>query len=157
MNKSKAMFGAGCFWGVEERFRKLKGVKSTSVGYSGGVFPDPTYKDVCSDKTGHAEVVQIEFDPSIISYEELLDEFWEAHNPTSLNRQGFDIGTQYRSVIYYYTPKQKQKALQSKEKLEKSGKYKKPIATQIEPAETFYRAEEYHQKYVQKRSKSMLH
>lgn len=151
------MFGAGCFWGVEERFRKLKGVKSTSVGYSGGVFPDPTYKDVCSDKTGHAEVVQIEFDPSIISYEELLDEFWEAHNPTSLNRQGFDIGTQYRSVIYYYTPKQKQKALQSKEKLEKSGKYKKPIATQIEPAETFYRAEEYHQKYVQKRSKSMLH
>ena len=156
MEKSTAMFGAGCFWGVEERFRKLRGVENTTVGYSGGDFPNPTYKDVCSGKTGHAEVVKVEFDPSIISYEELLDVFWEIHNPTSLTRQGFDIGTQYRSVIFYYTPEQKQKALKSKEELEESGRYDKPIVTKIEPAKEFYRAEEYHQKYVQKRSKRSI-
>lgn len=156
MEKSTAMFGAGCFWGVEERFRKLKGVENTTVGYSGGDFPNPTYKDVCSGKTGHAEVVKVEFDPSIISYNELLDVFWEIHNPTSLNRQGFDIGTQYRSVIFYYTPKQKLKALKSKKELEESGRYDKPIVTKIEPAKEFYRAEEYHQKYVQKRSKRSI-
>lgn len=157
MENSKATFGAGCFWGVEERFRKLKGVKSTTVGYSGGDFPNPTYKDVCSGETGHAEVVQIEFNPSIITYEELLDVFWKIHNPTSLNRQGFDIGTQYRSVIFYHSPEQRQKALKSKKELENSGKYKKPIVTKIEPVKEFYRAEEYHQKYVQKRSKSLFH
>jgi peptide-methionine (S)-S-oxide reductase len=156
MNKSTAMFGAGCFWGVEERFRKLKGVEKTMVGYSGGDFANPTYKDVCSGKTGHAEVVKIEFDPEIITYDELLDVFWKIHNPTSLNRQGFDIGAQYRSVIFYYTPEQKEKAIQSKRELEESGKYDKPIVTQIEPAKEFYRAEEYHQKYVQKRSKRSI-
>jgi len=156
MENSTAMFGAGCFWGVEERFRKLKGVEKTTVGYSGGEYPNPTYKDVCSGKTGHAEVVKLEFDPAIISYDELLDVFWEIHNPTSLNRQGFDIGTQYRSVIFYYTPEQKQKAVKSKKELEDSGRFNKPIVTKIEPAKEFYRAEKYHQKYVQKRSKRSI-
>ncbi|TFF97636.1 MAG: peptide-methionine (S)-S-oxide reductase [Promethearchaeota archaeon] len=158
MKKSVAMFAAGCFWGVEEHFRKLKGVLETSVGYSGGDFPDPTYKKVCSGKTGHAETVRIEFDPSIITYDELLDVFWKIHNPTTLNRQGFDIGTQYRSAIFYLTPEQKESALESKKEIEKSGIYKKPIVTEITPAKEFYRAEEYHQKYVQKNSRrSILH
>lgn len=150
METETAMFGAGCFWGVEENFRKLKGIQSTTVGYSGGDFENPTYKDVCSGKTGHAEVIKIKFDPSIITYEELLDVFWKIHDPTSLNRQGFDIGEQYRSVIFYFSEEQKEKALKSKEKLENSGTYKKPIVTKIEPAKEFYRAEEYHQKYIQK-------
>ncbi len=157
MNKSTATFGAGCFWGVEENLRKLKGVLNSTVGYSGGDFPNPTYKDVCSKKTGHAEVVKIEFDPTVITYEELLDLFWKIHNPTTLNRQGFDIGSQYRSVIFYHTPEQKLKAIKSKEELENSGSYKKPIVTEIKPAKEFYRAEEYHQKYIQKRSKSIFH
>ncbi|MBD3198318.1 MAG: peptide-methionine (S)-S-oxide reductase MsrA [Candidatus Lokiarchaeota archaeon] len=150
MEIQKATFGAGCFWGVEENFRKKKGVISTTVGYSGGDFQNPTYKKVCSGKTGHAEVIQIEYDPSIISYEELLDIFWEIHNPTTLNRQGFDIGEQYRSVIFYHNQEQKKIALESKENQEKSRKYKKPIVTAIEPAKEFYEAEEYHQKYIYK-------
>jgi len=156
MKAEKATFGAGCFWGVEDRFRRLKGVISTTVGYSGGDYPNPTYKDVCSGKTGHAEVVQVEFDPSIISYEELLDFFWKIHNPTSLNRQGWDVGNQYRSVIFYHTPEQKKEAEESKQRLEESGIHKKPIVTAIEPAKEFYRAEEYHQKYIQKRSQKIL-
>ena len=152
MKKEKATFGAGCFWGVEEAFRTLKGVISTSVGYMGGRMKNPTYKDVCTDKTGHAEVVQIEYNPSKISYDKLLDIFWSIHNPTTLNRQGLDFGTQYKSVIFYHNEKQKKKALQSKERLENSGKYKKPIVTEITKASEFYRAEDYHQKYLMKRN-----
>jgi peptide-methionine (S)-S-oxide reductase len=156
MKAEKATFGAGCFWGVEERFRKLKGVISTTVGYSGGDYPNPTYKNVCSGKTGHAEVVQVEFDPSIISYGELLDFFWKIHDPTSLNKQGWDVGNQYRSVIFYHTPEQKEKAEESKKRLEDSGRFKKKIVTAIEPAKEFYRAEEYHQKYIQKKTQTTL-
>jgi peptide-methionine (S)-S-oxide reductase len=150
MNTKIATFGAGYFWGVEEKFRKIKGVVSTTVGYSGGDFNNPTYKNVCSGKTGHAEVVRVEYDPDIVSYEELLEIFWKIHNPTTLNRQGFDIGEQYRSVIFYHSEEQKEKALESKKRLEKSGIYKDPIVTKIEDAKEFYRAEEYHQKYIQK-------
>ena len=147
----KATFGAGCFWHVEEDFRKIKGVISTAAGYCGGSMENPTYKDVCTDKTCHAEAVQVEFDPSEISYGELLDIFWKSHDPTALNRQGPDIGTQYRSVIFYHTKEQKKDAMESKEKLEKSGKYSRPIVTQIFSASKFYRAEEYHQRYLEKR------
>jgi peptide-methionine (S)-S-oxide reductase len=154
MSTEKATFGAGCFWGVEETFRKLKGVSSTAVGYAGGTKANPTYEDVCSDKTGHAEVVEVEFDPSQIGYGELLDVFWANHNPTTLNRQGPDTGTQYRSVIFYHSPEQKAAAQASKEKLEKSGRFNRPIVTQIEPASQFWRAEEYHQRYLEKRGKS---
>ncbi|MFX1498870.1 MAG: peptide-methionine (S)-S-oxide reductase MsrA [Promethearchaeota archaeon] len=153
MKTEKAMFGAGCFWGVESRFHKVKGVVDTVVGYAGGDFENPTYKDVCTDKTGHAEVVQVTYDPEVISYEKLLEIFWDIHNPTTLNRQGWDVGTQYRSVIFYETEEQKEKALKLKEKLDKSGKYKKPIVTQIVPYSTFYRAEEYHQRYYEKNKK----
>lgn len=145
----KATFGAGCFWGIEKAFSKVKGVVNTLVGYSGGDFP-ATYKDVCTGKTGHAEVVQIEFDPNIISYEKLLDVFWNIHNPTTLNRQGPDIGTQYRSVIFYHDEDQEKIAKESIKKLEESRKYKSKIVTQIEPAKEFYKAEEYHQKYLEK-------
>jgi peptide-methionine (S)-S-oxide reductase len=147
----KGTFAAGCFWGVEAAFRKVKGVVSTSVGYTGGSFKDPTYKDVCSGKTGHAEAVEIEYDPSRVSYEELLSVFWENHDPTTLNRQGPDIGTQYRSAIYVHTPEQKAAAIASKENLQKSGRYKNPISTEITPALQFYRAEDYHQQYFEKR------
>ncbi|MEK6904260.1 MAG: peptide-methionine (S)-S-oxide reductase MsrA [Nanoarchaeota archaeon] len=157
MKKEKTTFGAGCFWGVEEAFRTLKGVISTSVGYMGGRMKNPTYKDVCTDKTGHAEVVQIEYNPSKISYDKLLDIFWSIHNPTTLNRQGLDFGTQYKSVIFYHNEKQKKKALQSKERLENSGKYKKPIVTEITKASEFYRAEDYHQKYLMKRNFGTCH
>jgi peptide-methionine (S)-S-oxide reductase len=150
----KATFGAGCFWGVEETFRKLKGVLSTAVGYAGGTKENPTYKDVCTDETGHAEVVQVEFDPSQVTYDELLDVFWSNHNPTTLNRQGPDVGTQYRSVIFYHSPGQREEAMASKEKAEKSGRFKRPVVTQIEPAPTFWRAEEYHQRYLEKRGQS---
>jgi peptide-methionine (S)-S-oxide reductase len=146
-----ATFGAGCFWGVEETFRKIPGVKNTVVGYMGGTTENPTYEEVCTDKTGHAEVVQVEYDPAEVSYEELLDVFWNSHNPTTLNRQGPDVGTQYRSVIFYHTPEQKRVAEASKEKMDRSGKWKDPIVTEITPASTFYRAEEYHQRYLQKR------
>jgi len=152
----KATFGAGCFWGVEESFRQLKGVVSTAVGYEGGNLNTPTYKDVCTGRTNHAEVVQVEYDPKIISYDNLLEVFWGNHNPTSLNRQGPDIGTQYRSVIFYHTPEQKKKAESSKEKLQKTG-YKSPIVTQILPAEPFWKAEDYHQQYLAKRGLGSCH
>lgn len=145
-----ATFGAGCFWGVEDAFMKIKGVKETEVGFMGGKTKNPTYEEVCTDKTGHAEVVHLKFDPMEISYEELLNIFWGIHNPTSLNRQGPDFGTQYRSVIFYHNKKQKESAEKSKAEVENSGKYGKPIVTEIVPASEFYRAEEYHQKYHQK-------
>lgn len=148
---AKATFGAGCFWGVEAAFRQIKGVKSTAVGYLGGSFENPTYQDVCSGKTGHAEVVEVEYDPTQVSYEDLLNVFWENHDPTTLNRQGPDIGTQYRSAIFYHTPEQEAAAQASKEKLQSQGRYKRPIVTEITPASTFYRAEEYHQQYLEKR------
>jgi peptide-methionine (S)-S-oxide reductase len=154
MQIEKATFGAGCFWGVEETFRNLKGVVSTAVGYAGGTTEKPTYEDVCSDETGHAEVVQVEFDPAQISYQQLLDVFWSNHNPTTLNRQGPDVGTQYRSVIFYHSPEQKAVAEQSRENLQKSGRFPRPIVTQIEPAPTFWRAEDYHQQYLRKRGKT---
>jgi methionine-S-sulfoxide reductase len=151
-----ATFGAGCFWGVEQRFGKIKGVVSTVVGYTGGKMENPTYKDVCTDKTGHAEVVRVTYDPSIVSYEELLEYFWDMHNPTTLNRQGWDVGTQYRSAVFYHNEEQKEAALKLKEKLDQSGKYKNPIVTEIVPAGKFYRAEEYHQKYHEKNKKSIF-
>ncbi len=150
MHRETATFAAGCFWGVEELFRHLKGVKNTVVGYTGGHTKNPTYKDVCSDKTGHAEAVQVAYDPEEISYEELLKIFWEGHDPTTPNRQGPDVGSQYRSVIFYSTPNQKMAAERSKKELEKSDKYKSAIVTEIIPAPTFYPAEEYHQQYFEK-------
>jgi peptide-methionine (S)-S-oxide reductase len=147
----KATFGAGCFWGVEAAFRQVKGVTSTTVGYAGGALKNPTYKDVCTDKTGHAEVVQVEYDPSQVSYEDLLNVFWRVHDPTQLNRQGPDVGTQYRSVIFFHTPQQESAARASKEKLQRSGAYKRPIVTEILPAPEFYCAEDYHQQYLEKR------
>jgi methionine-S-sulfoxide reductase len=151
-----ATFGAGCFWGVEQKFGKVKGVLDTVVGYTGGKWENPTYKDVCTDKSGHAEVVRVTFDPAIVSYEELLEYFWDMHNPTTLNRQGWDVGTQYRSSVFYHNNEQKEAALKLKEKLDKSGKYKNPIVTEIVPASEFYRAEEYHQKYYEKNKKSIF-
>ena len=146
----KATFGAGCFWHVEDLLNKTKGIKSTAVGYIGGQLPNPTYEEVCTDKTGHAEAVEVEYDPDEISFEELLDVFWTNHNPTTLNRQGPDIGIQYRSAIFYHDDTQKEIAENSKESLEKSKKYDSPIVTEIVPAPTFYKAEEYHQKYFKK-------
>lgn len=148
--KQKATFGAGCFWGVEAAFRQLKGVISTSVGYAGGSFKNPTYENVCTGQTGHAEVVEVEYDPAKISYDELLKVFWGIHDPTTLNRQGLDIGTQYRSAIFFYNPEQEVAAEASKEKLQGFGRYKNPIVTEITPASEFYRAEEYHQQYIEK-------
>lgn len=147
----KATFAAGCFWGVEAAFRKVKGVVETAVGYSGGKMENPTYEDVCTDETGHAEAVQVEYDPSKVSYEELLDVFWRNHDPTQLNRQGPDTGTQYRSAIFYHNEAQKKSAIASKDRLQASSKYSRPIVTQIVPAKKFYRAEEYHQRYLEKR------
>ena len=146
----KATFGAGCFWHVEAAYQKIKGIASTTVGYMGGDFKNPTYENVCTDKTGHTEVLQIIYDPKIITYEQLLDIFWSIHDPTQLNRQGPDRGTQYRSVIFYHNEKQKKTAEQSKNKIEKSKKYTKPITTEITKAKEFYKAEEYHQKYFEK-------
>jgi peptide-methionine (S)-S-oxide reductase len=153
----KAIFGAGCFWGVEVAFRQMKGVVSTAVGYSGGRTANPTYKEVCSDRTGHAEVVQVEYDPSQVSYDELLKVFWENHDPTQMNRQGPDFGTQYRSAIFYTTPEQEAAARASKEALESSGRYRRPIATEITPAGEFFRAEEYHQQYLEKKGLASCH
>ena len=150
----KATFGAGCFWGVEAAYRKIKGVISTEVGYMGGNLKNPSYEDVCTDKTGHVEVVQIEFDPSVVSYENLLEIFWKIHDPTQLNKQGPDIGTQYKSVIFYHDEKQKKKAEVSKNKQEKLKEYSKPIVTEILEVKTFYKAEEYHQQYLEKRGTS---
>lgn len=146
----KATFAAGCFWGIESAFCQLKGVISTQVGYSGGFTENPTYEEVCRDKTGHAESVLVEFDPDIVSYDNLLDLFWKIHDPTTLNRQGADIGSQYRSIIFYHSDEQKNKAFYSKEELERSDKFSEKIVTEIIPQSKFYRAEEYHQKYFQK-------
>ena len=153
----KADFGAGCFWGVEATFREIDGVVDVSVGYQGGQTADPTYKQVCTDSTGHAEVVEVEYDPAKVSYDKLLDVFWQSHDPTQINRQGPDVGTQYRSVIFFYTPEQEAAARASKAKWDASGKLRRPIATQIEPAPPFYRAEEYHQQYLAKRGLRHCH
>jgi peptide-methionine (S)-S-oxide reductase len=154
MATEKATFGAGCFWGVEATFRQVKGVTEAAAGYAGGKTENPTYEDVCTDETGHAEVVQVEFEPAVVNYRQLLEVFWASHNPTTLNRQGPDVGTQYRSVIFYHTPEQRAAAEESKAELEKSGRFPRPIVTQIESAPAFYRAEEYHQRYLEKRGLS---
>lgn len=153
----KAMFGAGCFWGVEVTFRELRGVKNVTSGYSGGKVANPSYEQVCSDKTGHAEVVLVEYDPAEVGYEALLDVFWECHDPTSRNRQGPDVGSQYRSVIFYFNGEQKMAALSSKEKLEHAGIYNRPIVTEVEAAGPFYPAEEYHQRYLEKHGLAHCH
>ena len=152
-----ALFGAGCFWGVEAEFRQIPGVKSTAVGFAGGATENPSYREVCSHRTGHAEAVRVEYDPTRVSYNDLLQVFWENHDPTQLNRQGPDIGDQYRSVIFYYSPEQEKAAEDSKEKLESSGKYRRTIVTQILPAPSFYMAEDYHQQYLEKRGLSQCH
>jgi peptide-methionine (S)-S-oxide reductase len=153
----KATFAAGCFWGVEENFRKLEGVISTSVGYTGGNAEKPTYEEVCTDKTGHAEAVEIEFDPKKISYAALLEVFWDSHNPTTKDRQGPDVGTQYRSAIFFHSAAQEKVARESMKRLAASGKWRAPIVTQIVPAEKFWKAEEYHQKYLMKQGKESCH
>lgn len=153
----KATFGAGCFWGVEAAFRQIKGVVSTAVGYMGGTLANPTYQDVCTDHTGHAEVVQVEFDPVQVSYQDLLRVFWDNHDPTTLNRQGPDVGTQYRSVIFFHTLEQEAAAQASRDALAKSGVYRRPIVTEIQPAGNFWRAEEYHQQYLEKRGLAHCH
>lgn len=146
-----ATFAAGCFWGVEAAFRQMEGVLSTAVGYSGGTTENPTYKKVCTDRTGHAECVQVRYDSAKVSYDRLLEAFWACHDPTQVNRQGPDVGTQYRSAIFYHTPEQETAARASMKKLQDSGKLKGKIATEIVPAQTFWRAEEYHQQYLEKR------
>lgn len=148
----KATFGAGCFWGVEEAFRRLAGVKDTAVGYEGGSLNNPTYHDVCTDRTGHAEVVEVDFDPAVISYHDLLNVFWENHDPTTKNRQGPDVGAQYRSAIFFHSPEQEAEAKKSREEAQK--RFKRPIVTEIVPATDFWRAEEYHQQYLEKRGLS---
>jgi peptide-methionine (S)-S-oxide reductase len=153
----KATFGAGCFWGVEAAFRKIAGVLDTAVGYGGGHRANPTYRDVCSGTTGHAEVVQVTYDPQRVSYEQLLEVFWRSHDPTQVNRQGPDVGEQYRSVIFHHGPAQAAAAEASKRKQEQSGRYRRPIATRIEPAGPFWRAEEYHQRYLEKRGLASCH
>lgn len=155
----KATFAAGCFWGVEELFRKVKGVSSTMVGYTGGAFENPTYEDVCSGTTGHAEAIQVEYDPSITSYEDLLMIFWSNHNPTTLNRQGPDVGEQYRSAVFYHTQEQESVAQKMKEKLQDEAmkRFGKEIVTEIKPVSTFYKAEEYHQKYLEKNPWRVCH
>lgn len=153
----KATFGAGCFWGVEAEFRKISGVVSTLVGYGGGKKENPTYQEVCTDTTGHAELVEVTFDPAKVSYEQLLEVFWQNHDPTTRNRQGPDVGSQYRSVIFYHSPAQEASARASKEKLDKSGKFRRPIVTEIAPAPPFYKAEEYHQRYLEKRGLATCH
>ncbi len=147
----KATFAAGCFWGVEAEFRNIKGVIDTAVGYSGGTVSNASYRDVCTGTTGHAESVQVEFDPAQVSYEQLLNAFWELHDPTTLNRQGPDFGTQYRSIIFYHSPEQEAVARASKKALQESGRFHAPIVTEIRPASDFCRAEEYHQRYLEKR------
>jgi peptide-methionine (S)-S-oxide reductase len=151
----KATFGAGCFWGVEAAFRRLAGVKSTQVGYIGGKVDHPTYEQVCTDRTGHAEAVEVTFDPHAISYHDLLEVFWANHNPTTLNRQGPDYGSQYRSAIFYHSPEQEAEAKASRDAAQKH--FPRPIVTQIEPAPTFWPAEEYHQQYLEKRGQAHCH
>jgi peptide-methionine (S)-S-oxide reductase len=147
----KATFGMGCFWGPEELFRRVDGVISTSVGFMGGSVENPTYEEVCTGRTGHAEVVAVEFDPSRVSYQELLEIFWARHDPTTRNRQGPDIGTQYRSVLFFHSPEQEAAARASKEELERCGRHRREIVTEIVPASSYYPADEYHQRYVEKR------
>jgi peptide-methionine (S)-S-oxide reductase len=153
----KATFGAGCFWGVEETFRNTPGVVGTAVGYCGGTLPEPTYEHVCTDTTGHAEVVEVEYDPARVSYEKLLDVFWASHDPTTPNRQGPDVGTQYRSAIFVHDDEQTAVAEASKRAKQASGQFRRPIVTEITPASTFWRAEEYHQQYLAKRGQSSCH
>ena len=153
----KATFGAGCFWGVEAAFRQIPGVVDAVVGYSGGTMKNPTYRDVCTDRTGHAEVVQVTYDPAKVSYDHLLDVFWKMHDPTQVNRQGPDVGKQYRSAIFFHTPEQEATAKASKERLAKSGRFSRPIATEITPAQEFYPAEDYHQRYLEKRGIASCH
>jgi peptide-methionine (S)-S-oxide reductase len=150
----KATFAAGCFWGVEAAFMQAKGVVSASVGYTGGYLDNPTYRRVCSDTTGHAEAVEVIYDPKRVSYEQLLEVFWNIHDPTTPNRQGPDVGSQYRSAIFYHNQSQLEAAKASKEKLERSGRFARPIVTEITPASFFYRAEEYHQRYLEKRGRA---
>jgi peptide-methionine (S)-S-oxide reductase len=150
MSEQTATFGAGCFWGVESTFRKINGVTDVKVGYEGGTLENPTYQDVCTDESGHVEVVQVRFDPAKVSYEKLLEVFFENHDPTTLDRQGPDVGTQYRSVIFYHMPEQQRQAEAEKRRRDQSGEYVGPIVTAIEPAQTFYPAEEYHQRYFEK-------
>jgi peptide-methionine (S)-S-oxide reductase len=150
MNQT-ATFAAGCFWGVEAAFRQVPGVVDTAVGYTGGSPPNPTYEDVCTDRTGHAEAVRVEFDPLKVSYEKLLDVFWENHDPTTKNRQGPDVGSQYRSAIFFHDTEQEKTASESKSRLEKSGRFHRPIVTEIVPEKEFWRAEDYHQRYLEKR------
>jgi len=158
MSTEKATFGAGCFWGVEAAFAAISGVMATAVGYEGGKHDQPTYKDVCTDQSGHAEVVEIDFDPEKVTYERLLDAFFELHDPTTLNRQGPDWGTQYRSVIFFHSPEQEAQARAKIEQLSAEGRFKpKRIVTQVVPAETFWRAEEYHQRYLEKRGLTSCH
>jgi len=157
MKTDTATFAAGCFWGVQAEFGKVKGVVQTTVGYTGGHTEHPTYRDVCSDTTGHAEAVQIVFDPAVVTYEQLLDKFWSMHDPTTPNRQGPDVGSQYRSVIFYHSSEQQAAAVASKEKLEKAHRLPRPIVTEIVPASKFWPAEEYHQKYFQKHGGGSCH
>jgi len=152
-----ALLGAGCFWGVEATFRQIPGVRGTRVGYGGGSAPNPTYEQVCTDRTGHAEVVEVTFDPTRVTYDELLRVFWENHDPTTMNRQGPDVGTQYRSVIFYTTPAQQATAAASRAARDASGRHRRPIVTAIEPAPPFYEAEEYHQRYLEKRGLASCH
>ncbi|HYL84700.1 MAG TPA: peptide-methionine (S)-S-oxide reductase MsrA [Candidatus Angelobacter sp.] len=152
-----ATFGAGCFWGVEAAFQRVPGVIDTAVGYSGGHAENPTYRDVCTDETGHAEVVQVTFDPARVTFAQLLDVFWQVHDPTQVNRQGPDVGTQYRTAIFFHSPEQEEIAKKSRAALEAGGKLRRPIATEIVGAGKFYRAEEYHQKYLQKRGAASCH
>lgn len=152
-----ATFGAGCFWGVEVTFRNTPGVKDALVGYLGGTLANPTYRDVSSGRTGHAEVVQVEYDPGEVSYDKLLDVFWQNHDPTTLNRQGPDVGAQYRSAIFYHTPDQKRAAEESKARLGASGRFRRPVVTEITEASTFYPAEDYHQRYLEKRGLASCH
>ncbi len=154
---AKATFGAGCFWGVEARFAQVPGVTATAVGYEGGALDNPTYREVCTDGTGHAEVVELDYDPAKVSYEQLLDLFFELHDPTQLNRQGPDWGKQYRSAVFYHSPEQEGAAKQTIARLTAEKRFSKPIVTQVVPAETFWRAEDYHQKYLEKRGLASCH
>jgi peptide-methionine (S)-S-oxide reductase len=154
---AKATFAEGCFWGVEDTFRQVKGVSDVTVGYTGGHTKNPTYKEVCTDRTGHAEAVDVEFDPKQVSYRELLAVFFQSHDPTQMNRQGPDYGSQYRSAIFFHDAEQEAQAKDAKETLERSGVFKKPIVTQIVPAQEFWRAEEYHQRYFEKNGLRSCH
>jgi peptide-methionine (S)-S-oxide reductase len=157
MSEQKATFGAGCFWGVQAAFDRVKGITSTAVGYLGGTLDHPTYRDVCGHQTGHAEVVEVSFDPDVVSYQQLLEVFWSVHDPTTMNRQGPDVGDQYRSAIFYHSEEQREAAEASKAELDRSGRFRRPIVTQIVPASNFWKAEEYHQKYLEKHGRASCH